>query len=463
MLPQEFCQRMKALLGEDYPAFLAQMEAPDSIHAFRVNTLKISPEEFCKLLSKAPKPLPFFAAGFYSTWDKPGNTPYHHAGMIYLQDPSAMATALALPIQEDWKILDACAAPGGKSGQLCASAPKGVILSNEYVSARARILQGNLERLGAKNAIVTNLDTCHFSSVYAGYFDLVVADAPCSGEGMFRKNELAISEWSPANVLLCARRQTEILNNLAPCVKENGYLLYSTCTFSQEENEQVICRFLQAHPDFSLVPVSTTLQAHTASGIPQAEFPYDLTLTRRFYPHITPGEGQFMALLQRKASLTSPPKPADRKLKKVCASTALQKVSGKESEEIKSMLRAVLTDLPEYPIYKSNDLYYLCPDIPLPSFGIVCAGVCIGSVQKGLLRPHHQLFSAYGKAFQRKVDLTPEDPRLERYLRGEEIELEPNQSGNGFCAVLLCGVPLGGGKCVGGRLKNHYPKGLRKI
>ncbi len=461
MLPQEFYQRMEGLLGEQFPAFLRELETEDSVHAFRVNPLKISPEEFCKLLSESPKPLPFFAAGFYSPWEKPGNTVYHHAGMIYMQDPSAMATALALPIGSDWKILDACAAPGGKSGQLCAFAPDGVVVSNEYVPARARILQGNLERLGAKNAVVTNLDTCHFASIYPDFFDLVVADAPCSGEGMFRKNELAISEWSLANVSLCAQRQMEILCNLAPCVKGGGSLLYSTCTFSQEENEQVICRFLQEHEEFSLVPVAEILQQHTAPGILQSGYDYDLTLARRFYPHLTPGEGQFIALLRRDKSADAPVREKKDKSKRKAPASALQQVVGQELQEVRSALGKILTTLPDSPIYKSKEDYFLCPDIPLPAFGVVCGGVCIGTMQKGVLRPHHQLFSAYGKACRVQIHLPLEDPRLEQYLRGEEIEAE--ESGSGFCAVLAGGVPLGGGKLVGGRIKNHYPKGLRKL
>ena len=450
MIPSEFLARMRTLPGLDFEAFCTALEQP-AVRGLRVNTLKTDVDTLLPLLPFAPTPIPFAQNAFYAPEDKVGALPAHHAGMLYMQDPGAISSVAAAEPKSGMTVLDMCAAPGGKSTQLAAAiAPDGILVANEYVPARCRILQGNVERLGCPRAVVTNLGSAALADFYGSYFDLVVADVPCSGEGMFRKYEVAGEEWSPENVTQCAERGLEILQNSAACVKPGGRLLYSTCTFAPEENELQIARFLDEHPDFSLLPVPDEIRQNTADGISLAGIARDMSHCRRFYPHISPGEGQFLALLVR-----SPDAPH------VAPAASAAKQLDKQTQKIVSdFLGEVLTEIPAGKLIALRDDIYLAPDIPIPPRGVFAPGICIGTVVKGRLVPHHQLFSALGKRFRLQLDLTQGDPRIERYLRGEELD-SPELCKNGYAAVLYASAPLGGGKAVGGRLKNHYPKGLR--
>ncbi len=458
MIPKEFLLRMEAMLGEDYPAFLCAMDEPN-VRAFRVNTLKIDAQSFAALQPIESTPIPDCENGYDTEIEKVGAHYAHHAGMIYMQDPSAMTTVQALEIISDWTVLDACAAPGGKSTQLAALAPNGVLVCNEPNAQRCRVLQGNIERMGVKNAIVTQTEPSLLAKTYPDFFDLVLTDAPCSGEGMFRKYSVAEEEWSKENVRFCAQRQKEILNDTAKCVKGGGYLLYSTCTFSQEENEEVIIDFLQNHPDFSLCEVQRCVKIRTADGITPQDCPYDLAKTRRFYPHIAKGEGQYIALMQRNGA------PSHRvKQPRPCA--ALQK---QEEETVFKLLKELLTDAAYQTLcdqirsqktvwQRRGDTVYLCPNVPRPQCNIYTYGTAVCDFVGTRAVPHHHLYSAYGKDFANQLNLCDET-RIERYLRGEEIPAP--EAKNGFCAVLIHTCPTGGGKVSGGMLKNHYPKGLR--
>ena len=453
MIPEDFLARMRTLLGADFAAFAEALTAPN-VRALRVNTLKTDSEKLIPLLPFSVTPLPFSPHAYYAPEDKVGALAAHHAGMFYMQDPGAVSTVCAAEVQTGITAIDLCAAPGGKSTQLAAAiGEEGLLVSNEYVSARCRILQGNVERMGAKNVIVTNLDTTRLADFYGPCFDLVVADVPCSGEGMFRKYEVAGTEWSPENVANCAIRQREILTNAAKLVKAGGRLLYSTCTFSLEENEQNIDWFLTSFPDFSLTAVAPEIVKCTADGINFEGHTHDLTRCRRFYPHISPGEGQFVALLRHNGSERAVAAPRD----------GLTAPDKKTEALARAFLADVLTALPaDKRITLLRDSLWLTPDFPVPSGGIFAPGVCIGTLQKERIEPHHQLPAAYGKHYKRQVEIAPDDPRVAAYLRGEEIPLTSDEAkGNGYAAVLYAGAPLGGGKIVGDRLKNHYPKGLR--
>ncbi|MBE6702749.1 MAG: SAM-dependent methyltransferase [Ruminococcaceae bacterium] len=455
MIPQKFLDRMRQMPGFDFAAFETALETP-AVRALRVNTLKATAEKLIPLLPFSLSPLPFGENAFYAPSDKVGALPAHHAGMFYMQDPSAISTVAAAAPGRDIHVIDLCAAPGGKSTQLAAAiGENGILVANEYVSARCRVLQGNIERMGAKNAIVTNLPTETLADFYGPHFDLVVADVPCSGEGMFRKYEVASEEWSTENVAMCATRQREILENAARLTRPGGRLLYSTCTFSLEENEQNIDAFLIKHPDFSLLPVTAQIARHTADGVNFDGCAHDLTLCRRFYPHLSPGEGQFVALLQRSEAapqigtmtrdgLTAPDK--------------------KTASEAIAFLQELLSEIPQGKrLAVLRDTLWLAPDFPIPSKGVFAPGVCVGTLQKGRIEPHHQLAAAYGNSYRRKIDLAAADPRVLDYLRGEEIPLNTTEHlhGNGYAALLYCGAPVGGGKIVSDRFKNHYPKGLR--
>lgn len=449
MIPEQFLNRMRTMPHLDFDAFCAALETP-AVRALRVNTLKTDAETLLPLLPFEAAPLPFGKDAYYATADKVGALAAHHAGMLYMQDPSAISAVAAATPESGARVIDLCAAPGGKSTQLAAAiAPDGVLVSNEYVPSRCRILQGNVERMGARHAIVTNLDTAVLADFYGAYFDLVVADVPCSGEGMFRKYEVASEEWSVENVAMCAARGFEILENAAKLVAPNGKLLFSTCTFSPEENECNVDRFLSAHSDFSLVPVAPEVESNTADGVSFEGLSQDMTLCRRFWPHLSPGEGQFVALLQRNGDVpVGTPRDAAAAPDKKTAAIAWQ------------FLDEVLSARPDGRLVQLRDDLYLAPDIPIPSRGVFAPGVCIGTLTKGRIVPHHQLFSAYGGDFRRTLSLSHGDARIAQYLRGEEIAA-PELKSNGFTAVLYEGAPLGGGKAVDGRLKNAYPKGLR--
>ncbi|MBQ8850903.1 MAG: RNA methyltransferase, partial [Oscillibacter sp.] len=446
-LPEAFVTRMKGLLGEGYEAYEASFQAP-AVRSFRVNTNKISLEEFEKLDSFSSGKIPYVETGYYLDYDKIGNHPIHHAGMIYVQDPGAMAPAECLDIQPDWRVLDLCAAPGGKSSQLRNKlGEEGILVSNEIIASRCRILTGNMERLGFRNTVTTCMAPAKLAKLFPKTFDLVMVDAPCSGEGMLRKDENAIDEWSLENVLHCAARQKDILESAAAAVKDGGHIIYATCTFSLEENEMVLDHFLTAHPDFELLPVREAVRSHTAEGISFAGCRCEnLHDARRFYPHKSRGEGQFMAVLHSKNEASGCHTTPSRKMEK------LDKV-------ITDFLDDVLTDYDKthVTVYNGNPVYFT-PDMEIPKGAAFSCGVTIGEVRKNYIQPHHQFFMAMGPKFRRKVELTGAD--LERYLHGEEIGVD---CPNGWAVVTTHGCSLGGVKVVNGRAKNHYPKGLRKL
>ncbi len=455
MLPEAFLSRMETMLGRDYPAFLSEISREESVKALRVNPRKATPDVVSAALSSPLAPLPYNEYGFVTAEEKPGHLPLHHAGAFYMQDPSAMATLAALRIDPAWRVLDLCAAPGGKSTQAAASLTGGgYLVANEFVPQRTKILVSNIERLGVPNAVVLNSDVFRIAEQYPAYFDLVLVDAPCSGEGMLRKYGVAGEEWSEENVTMCAARQAELLLNAARTVAGGGYLLYSTCTFSIEENEKNVDAFLAAHPDFSLMPVAECLLPHTADGIayPGCRTP-DMALCRRFYPHLAAGEGQFFALLRRAANAERRGLPAFRDAK--------APLSRADAAAVARFLSDHMEDPAAYEVFSVGGRPTVIPRaIPVPEGRVFLSGVLLGEVRKELVFPHHQFFMAFGGEMRRKIALTSGDPRTARYLRGEEIPADGVP--NGWACVTVDGAPLGGAKVSSGVAKNHYPKGLRE-
>ena len=446
-LPLEYSERMKKLLGNGFENYINALNS-SLVRGFRVNTDKISLDNFKEINIFSNEEIPYVENGFYLDYDKIGNHPYHHAGMIYVQEPGAMAPAECVDIDPDWKILDMCAAPGGKSTQLKNKlGESGILVSNEIIPSRCKILTGNIERLGLRNCVTTCMDTARLAKTFPKAFDLVMCDAPCSGEGMFRKEEVAIDEWSVENVIKCAERQSDILENAAKLVKNGGYIVYATCTFSLEENEMTVDRFLKNHPEFELVPVNERVKNHTVDGISfdgcECE---NIGFARRFYPHISKGEGQFMAVLRNK--LDASQERTHKTVAKVKIDTT-----------VKEFLDDALSDYDETNvlIYNSNPVYFT-PDFEVPKGAAFCCGVTIGEIKKNYILPHHQFFMAMGKNFKRKINLSAESEEIKKYLHGEEFETD---CPNGWAAVTVDGCTLGGVKVVNGRAKNHYPKGLR--
>ena len=446
-LPVEYSSRMKNLLGAEYDEYINALNNTP-VRAFRVNTDKISIEDFEKINIFSNEKIPYVENGFYLDYDKIGNHPYHHAGMIYVQEPGAMAPAECVDIDPDWKILDMCAAPGGKSTQLKNKlGENGILISNEIIPSRCKILTGNIERLGLRNCVTTCMDTSKLVKIFPKAFDLVMCDAPCSGEGMFRKEEIAIDEWSTDNVNKCAKRQDEILENASILVKNGGYIIYATCTFSLEENEMIVDRFLKNHPEFELVPVKDKVINNTVDGICfdgcECE---NIRFTRRFYPHKSKGEGQFMAVLH------STLENNDKTFKKNVHNIKTDKIITDFLDEV--LFRYNKSDVM---IYNGNPVYF-SSDFEIPKGAAFCCGVTIGEIKKNYILPHHQFFMAMGNDFKRKINLTSDSDNLKKYLHGEEFETDCQ---NGWAVVTVEGCTVGGVKVVNGRAKNHYPKGLR--
>lgn len=446
-LPSEYLERMKNLLGDEFDDYINSLNEPP-VRAFRVNTDKISMNDFNKINIFSSSEIPYVENGYYLEYDKIGNHPYHHAGMIYVQEPGAMAPAECIDINPDWKILDMCAAPGGKSTQLKNKlGDKGILVSNEIIPSRCKILTGNVERLGLKNTVTTCMDSSKIANSFPETFDLIMVDAPCSGEGMFRKEEIAVDEWSIENVIKCASRQAEILENASIALKKGGYIIYATCTFSLEENEMTVDNFLDNHPEFELVPVKASVKNYTADGINFNGCKCtDINYTRRFYPHKNKGEGQFMAVLHNTVE------PSDSKSK---TSVKQHKIDSVVFDFLDDILESY--DKTNVMMYNGNPVY-LTPDFDISNIKPFSCGVTIGEIKKNYIQPHHQFFMALGNSFKRKINLSAESDEIKKYLHGEEFEADCD---NGWAVVTVDGCTLGGIKVVNGRAKNHYPKGLR--
>ena len=449
---------MKPLLGDEWSAFLAAYDEPLR-RGLRVNTHKIDAAAFCRFFPHALTPSPFAADAFFlDTPHKAGSDPLHHGGAYYMQEPSASSAVTVLAPQKGEKILDLCAAPGGKSTQILAAiGDSGLLWSNEYVPARARILEQNLERCGARRQVISNSDSARLCNALDGYFDAVLVDAPCSGEGMFRKEPQALTEWSIDNIRLCAARQTEILHNASRAVRGGGRLVYSTCTFAPEENEAVVARFLSDHPDFSPVPIDVSWGS--------AAFPFerirafsdvdncsaDLSACRRIFPHHG-GEGHFIAQFVRDSDVgtcpprqyTPPSKDANRDVARELYNECFIKPPVGEFVTFGNIVRLLPPDLPD-----------------LSGINVLSAGVAVAEVCKNRLEPCHSAFLATSlDNCCRALSLSLDDPRLNAFLRGEEL---PYDGEKGWTVVGIDNLPVGFGKCAGGRLKNRYPKGLRLL
>ncbi len=445
--PKEFEARMRALLDEEYAAFATAFQKDTPSRGLRLNPLKLDPARACELLGEEIAPTPFAPLGYALKSDrKAGDDPLHHAGVYYRQEPSAMSAVTALAPQAGERVLDLCAAPGGKSTQIAAAlGGEGLLWCNEYVRARATPLMQNLERCGVRNAVVTSLDTAVLAEALEGAFDAVLCDAPCSGEGMFRKEEAALREWSLDNVQLCAARQRTILDAAARALRPGGRLLYSTCTFAPEENEQNAAWFLETHPDFE--PGDLT---HLPFG--QAAFPlcdtFPTAAGRRVLPQHG-GEGHFLALFHKKGD--SP----------IAASPYVPPKKDLYAAEAAALYRELFVDEPCGTFVTVGDTVRLLPPtMPATSLHLLAAGVAVAEICKNRLEPSHSIFAAARAENCRRVHtLSPDDPALAAFLHGETIPCDPLLSG--WTAVAADGAVVGFGKAVNGTLKNRYPKGLR--
>ncbi len=438
-LPQEFKNRMKTMLNGEFEAFLACYEKPH-YRGIRLNPLKCDLTTLEAALPFSIVRSPFSPLSYYipAETEKLGSLPMHHAGAFYSQEPSAASAVTVLDPQPGELILDLCAAPGGKSTQIAALLDgKGLLWSNEVVKNRAGILLSNLERCGVANAVVSSCHPEVLCTSLAGYFDKILVDAPCSGEGMFRRDEQAIQDWSPEHVKACAVRQLSILESAMLALKQGGTLVYSTCTFSQEENEGVVSAFLARHSDFELVDCSQSFGR-----------PAQLAMARRIFP-MDGGEGHFVAKMKRLSANENYPVPYSVK-NKAQAAMAFDLYSQIFQAQCSRSVEQV------------GNYFVLLPDFlpDLKGLGVIRVGVLLGEAKTKRIEPAHALFmAAQPKELNSLVNLSHDSPEITAFLRGEEIEVDAGL--RGFAGVAVDGVVTGFGKCSNGRLKNHYPKGLR--
>ena len=482
-LPLPFEARMKAMLGEDYPAFLAAYDRPNT-PALRLNPCKVV--EGSTLLPCVQGEVPWAKYGYYYDPDsqiRPGKHPYHDAGVYYIQEASAMIPASLCPPKEGDLVLDLCAAPGGKSTQLAGYLRgTGLLVSNEINPARAAILSQNMERLGIANSIVTNHAPFELVPYFQSFFDKIVVDAPCSGEGMFRKEEQALTMWSQENVDMCAARQLEILQSAAQMLKPDGYLTYSTCTFAPEENEGVLLAFLQDHPEFEVVPPQNPLvldclsQGLLDAGNPawvSAPEPYATQIKNsvRLFPHHADGEGHFAALLH-KSPLAPVSTPRQERQERQERQDRRGKSKGKASDATRDIQTAwalfedfakgLLKTLPQgTPCLFGEQLYLIPSAFQMSTQGlrILRCGLHLGTIKNKRFEPSHGLaLASCPQNVQKVCHLSSADSSVAAYLHGDTFP----HDGQGWHLILVDGYPLGFGKASGGIMKNHYPKGLRK-
>ncbi|MGN0536524.1 MAG: RsmB/NOP family class I SAM-dependent RNA methyltransferase [Acutalibacteraceae bacterium] len=442
-LPLDFKNEMKVLFGADYERLISSYEEPYR-RSLSVNRLKATPEELEKRLPFSVNPSPFYRDGriFDTAEQGVGNLALHHAGAFYIQEPSASAAVTLLDPQPHEKILDLCAAPGGKSAQIASCLGNtGLLWSNEAIKSRSRILLSNLERMGAAQCVVSSAYPEVFAERLSGYFDRVLVDAPCSGEGMFRKHPESIAEWSAESVHACAVRQLSILNSAAQCVRGGGVLVYSTCTFSVEENEGVIKRFLSENHDFKIEDMHCAFGR--ATGIEGGV---------RISP-LEGGEGHFMVRMRRISNDT--PIVPEYKYIPPKDKTVLR--------QAQELLSDVFVVPPQGRLEVHNDNIYILPDIlpDISKLGVLRAGVQLGELKKNRIEPVHALFmQSKPENLRRVCNLSLTDERLSRFLHGEEIDCD---TADGYTAVAVENIIVGFGKCVNNRLKNKYPKGLRVV
>ena len=428
----EFLNKMQNLLGEEFEDFCESLTKP-SQKSLYVNENKISVEKFKEIIDFDIEQIPYEKAGFYIADEKRGRHPLHHAGAFYLQEPSAMFTVNAYNFKGDEKVLDMCAAPGGKSIQIANRITNGVLVSNEIVPARSQILFSNIERMGLKNVIITNEKPENLAKAYVNTFDVCLVDAPCSGEGMFRKGEDVISHWNENLPQMCAQRQKEILLSADKVLKQNGVLIYSTCTYSIEENEDIV-NWLIDELGYQIVNIEADLPR--GIGVPQAV---------RLYPHKVKGEGQFVAVLIKKTENIAINTNILRLNRSKIAEKFIFTETGKEME-----------------CFEYDNRSYIIPDLSLIKKGVnyVRFGVVVGDNLKSRFELHHNLFSALGQNFKLKLNFDYNSKEIQSYLKGETLQTDLL---DGYGVIMASNCTLGGFKISQGKFKNLYPKGLRNF
>lgn len=478
-LPHKFKERMQQLLQDEYQNFLTSYEK-ERLYGLRFNPLKAankSKDFFISLMPFELDPVPWTDEGFYYRQSaQPGKHALHEAGAYYIQEPSAMAVVEVLAPKPGERVLDLCAAPGGKSTHIAGKMMgEGLLVSNEIIPGRAKILSQNIERMGISNAVVCNETPERLAEFFPSYFDRILVDAPCSGEGMFRKDETAINEWSPANVKMCADRQKMILRQAASMLKPGGILVYSTCTFSVEENEEMISSFLKEHEEFFIEKTElegffgsrkrAQIEAWIENPAP------DIEHTIRLWPHKIDGEGHFIAKIKKAGELyenTVCIKTAEihskteaRKKKENAGTDGIRLCQNFLTDELR-LSAAISEQFMKRGVFISfGEQIYLMPEqmISIKGLKVVRPGLHLGTVRRDRFEPSHALaLHLFKNDVAQYYEMNEKE--TESYLHGDVFPCGPELKG--WVLLTTGGYSIGFGKAGNGQMKNHYPKGLRK-
>ncbi|MDD6734927.1 MAG: RsmB/NOP family class I SAM-dependent RNA methyltransferase [Clostridiales bacterium] len=438
--PKDFETRMRQMLGSEYDDFAAGWESAPEYRGIRINMLKKGADAAVKVCTGSLEPVSWCKNGFYI--DKSmlsGKSPYHMCGLVYFQEPSAMSAVEALGIEENDFVLDLCAAPGGKACQAAERLGEGgLLVANEIVPKRAKILAENIGRMGIRNAVVTNESPERLAEKYEAFFDKIIVDAPCSGEGMFKKEPQASDEWSLEHTYSCAERQKKIISSAFKMLKKGGRLIYSTCTFAPCENEGVTAWVLDSYPEAELLEIN--LPGMSCARGEWAGTNRNLTAAKRIFPHISKGEGHYNALFRKNEGTSR---------------SCIKEYKCGNEEIFRSFEKDFLnTDLRGEFISFGDKLYLLPHKIDIDKIRVELAGLFLGICKKGRFEPSHELCLALcPDDFKNVQDIS--EP--ERYYHGETL---PSRE-KGWTAVIYNGYPIGWGKASEGMLKNHFPKYLR--
>lgn len=453
-LPQEFLSRMQEMLGDEYSDFLKSYDNPRHF-GLRVNTLKISVERFLEISPFHLTPVPWTTNGFYyEEEDRPARHPFYTAGLYYLQEPSAMAPAAVLPVEEDDCVLDLCAAPGGKATELGAKLNRtGMLVANDISNSRAKALLRNIELCGIPNSFVTNEVPGNLAKAMPEFFDKILVDAPCSGEGMFRKDMAVAKVWDESRPEYFAKLQREIVSSAVSMLKPGGLLLYSTCTFAPVENEGTISWLLENFPDMSLIPIDG-YEGFSKGNPSWGNGSAELEKCVRIFPHRMDGEGHFLALLKKNGASAHTANAVKTKCDKETWKLLTEFWNGMavpfEKERIET---------------RSGKVYYLPPaDNHFGRIRFLRNGLFMGELKKNRFEPSQPLALTLGRTdYPSALNLNTDDERIRRYLNGETLQVSEEEYENkkGWQLVCADGFPMGWGKLVNGILKNKYPASWR--
>lgn len=447
-MKNEYIDIAKNLFGNNFDKYIEAVNSP-SVRGFIVNTSRVSLKEFDKISALNATKLAFDDSCYMLDNNVAliGN-PVYDMGLIYPKEPSSMIAPLCMDLKPTDVVLDVCASPGGKTCQIANAVVDGIVYANEYVTSRLGAIYDNVSRMAYDNVVISSNESKDFSAI-GEVFDKILIDAPCSGEGMFRKDKSAQNEWTLKGVRFNHKRSVDILNNVSPALKKGGLLVYSTCTFNTIENEEVVVEFLENHKDFELVMPSVEIYKYGIPGITVQGF--DMSKCLRFYPHTFMGEGQFVAVMKKCTST----KGCDFRENDYNLSYT------KKDRELCAVVKKTLNKILNIDInifVKSDKVYAVNANYLSLPLRIVNMGVYLGTLNKDVFKPDHNLFVVFGKYCVDKYII--DDKKYDEFVHGYEIDIDNSLSG--FVALQYFGVFVGGGKVVNGKLKNCYPKSRRK-